>query len=269
MGPGPVTTPWDCAEIRAALGVYVVGAIDPADRAIVDSHLAWCTGCREELAGLAALPGRLGSVPDADVTMLVLDEPGRDGPPEAVLRSLLERAATLRRRLRWRRVAAAVAVAVIAGGGAVAVSRVVDPAAPRPAASVLPWVEMAHGRDPLTGAAATVRYRAQPWGIQMQVQVQPAFPRDPVRTAGRRPGRARRGGRLDRGRGPHGCVVPGVSSARRARCARVRRGQCDREGPGQRACALTYPADGSRELPAARVTPRPGRSNAASCAAGH
>ena len=171
MGPGPVTTPWDCAEIRAALGVYVVGAIDPADRAIVDSHLAWCTGCREELAGLAALPGRLGSVPDADVTMLVLDEPGRDGPPEAVLRSLLERAATLRRRLRWRRVAAAVAVAVIVSGGAVAVSRVVDPAAPRPAASALPWVEMAHGRDPLTGAAATVRYLARPWGIQMQVQV--------------------------------------------------------------------------------------------------
>jgi Putative zinc-finger len=171
MGPGPVTTPWDCAEIRAALGVYVVGAIDPADRAIVDSHLALCTGCREEVAGLAALPGRLGSVPDADVTMLVLEEPGRDGPPEAVLRSLLGRAAALRRRLRWRRVAAALAVAVIASGGAVAVSRVVDPAAPRPAASALPWGDMAHGRDPLTGAAATVRYLARPWGIQMRVQV--------------------------------------------------------------------------------------------------
>lgn len=170
MGPGSMTTPWDCAEIRAALGVYVVGAIGPADRAIVDSHLGWCPDCREELAGLAALPGRLGSVPDADVTMLVLDEPGRDGPPEAVLRSLLERAAALRRRLRWRRVAAALAAAVIASGGAVAVSRVVDPAAPRLAASALPW-EMTHSRDPLTGAAATVRYLAQPWGIQMRVQV--------------------------------------------------------------------------------------------------
>jgi hypothetical protein len=171
MGPGSMTTPWDCAEIRAALGVYVVGAIGPADRAIVDSHLAWCAGCREELAGLAALPGRLGSVPDADVTMLVLDEPGRDGPPEAVLRSVLERAAALRRRLRWRRVAAALAAAVIASGGAVAVSRVVDPAAPRPAASALPWGEMAYGRDPLTGVAATVRYLPRPWGIQMRVQV--------------------------------------------------------------------------------------------------
>jgi hypothetical protein len=174
MGPGSVTTPWDCAEIRAALGVYVVGAIDPAGRATVESHLAWCTGCREELAGLAALPGRLGSVPDADVTTLVLGVPGaagRDDPPEAALRSLLERAAALRRRLRWRRVAAAVAMAVIASGGAVAVSEVVDPPALRPAASALPWVAAAHGRDPRTGAAATVRYLAQPWGIQMLVQV--------------------------------------------------------------------------------------------------
>lgn len=166
-----MTAAWGCREVRAALGVYVVGAIDPADRALVDSHLAWCTDCREELAGLAALPGQLGSVPDADVTRLVLDAPGRDGPPEAVLRSLLERAAALRRRLRWRRAAAALAVAVIASGGAVAVSRVWGPAAPPPAASALPWVEMAHGRDPLTGVAATVRYLAQPWGIQMQVQV--------------------------------------------------------------------------------------------------
>jgi hypothetical protein len=159
--------------------VYIVGAIDPADRALADSHLAWCTGCREELAGLAALPGRLGSVPAADVTRLVLDEPGaagREDPPEAGLRSLLERAAALRRCLRWRRAAAAAAVAVIAGGGAFAVSRVAAPAAGAPAArgpaaAALPWAAMAHGRDPLTGAAVTVRYLPQPWGLQMQVQI--------------------------------------------------------------------------------------------------
>jgi hypothetical protein len=36
--------------------------------------LSWCAECREELAGLAALPGRLGSVPATDVTMLVPDD---------------------------------------------------------------------------------------------------------------------------------------------------------------------------------------------------
>ena len=68
-----------CGDIRSALGVYVVGAIDPAARAVVEAHLAWCVDCREELAGLAGLPGRLGSVPAADVTRLIRDEPGRGG----------------------------------------------------------------------------------------------------------------------------------------------------------------------------------------------
>ena len=172
---GAVTGTGNCGEIRGALGVYVVGAIDPADRAVVESHLSWCVACREELTGLAALPGRLGSVPATDVSLLAVDEPvpaGRDDgyQPEAALPSLLERAAAQRRYLMWRRVAAAAALAVIAAGGAVAVSRMVAPRL-RPAASALPWTATAHGRDPQTGAGATVEYAAQPWGLQAQVQV--------------------------------------------------------------------------------------------------
>ena len=165
-----------CGAVRSALGVYVVGAIDPADRAVVESHLSWCVACREELAGLAALPGRLGSVPATDVSLLALDEPGpaaRDGghPPAAALRSLLERASALRRHLMWRRVAAAAAVAVITAGGAVAVSRTVAAPGVRQAAAALPWAAPAHGRDPRTGAGATVQYAGQPWGLQARVQV--------------------------------------------------------------------------------------------------
>ncbi len=58
----------DCRDIRHALGVYVLGAIDPAERATVDAHLSTCPECREELAGLAGLPGP--AAPD----------PGRGGP---------------------------------------------------------------------------------------------------------------------------------------------------------------------------------------------
>ena len=161
------------------------------------------------------------------------------------------------RRLRWRRVAAALAVAVIASGGAVAVSRVVDPAAPRPVASALPWVEMAHGRDPLTGAAATVRYLARPWGIQMQVQVQPALPRDPVRAAGRRPWRARRGGRL--GPWPRATWMRGTRRQRRS-ASPVCAGSSWPARPGRpwSACPCAdIPAGGSRGLRTARVTPYP------------
>ena len=48
-----------CDVIRPQLGVYLTGAIAPADRAIVVRHLAGCEDCRAELAGLAGLPGLL------------------------------------------------------------------------------------------------------------------------------------------------------------------------------------------------------------------
>jgi Putative zinc-finger len=51
-----------CARILQALGVYVVGAIDPAERVLVERHVALCLGCRAELAGLAGIPALLGRV---------------------------------------------------------------------------------------------------------------------------------------------------------------------------------------------------------------
>jgi len=98
-----------CREIRHLLGVYVVGAIDPADRAVVDRHLDRCADCREELAGLAALPALLGRVPLADAERLTLagDSQAEDALPSAeLLPSLLRRAAARRKISRWRAIAA-------------------------------------------------------------------------------------------------------------------------------------------------------------------
>src|SRR5439155_5941296 len=52
-----------CAGIRPQLGVYLTGAINPADRVVVVRHLAGCADCRAELAGLAALPALLRRPP--------------------------------------------------------------------------------------------------------------------------------------------------------------------------------------------------------------
>jgi Putative zinc-finger len=60
-----MTSAWECADTRQALGIYVLGAIDPDERALVDAHVAGCRECREELAGLAGLPALLSRV-DAD-----------------------------------------------------------------------------------------------------------------------------------------------------------------------------------------------------------
>jgi hypothetical protein len=42
---GDVTELWDCAQARVSLGVYLLRAIDPAERALVDVHLATCREC--------------------------------------------------------------------------------------------------------------------------------------------------------------------------------------------------------------------------------
>jgi anti-sigma factor RsiW len=52
-----------CREIRQALGVYVLGAIDPAERAQVEEHLATAPSAARELrpgraAALLLGPGR-------------------------------------------------------------------------------------------------------------------------------------------------------------------------------------------------------------------
>lgn len=57
----------DCAAPRIALGAYVLGALEPADRAAVANHLGGCAECRAELAGLAGLPGLLARLQLADV----------------------------------------------------------------------------------------------------------------------------------------------------------------------------------------------------------
>jgi hypothetical protein len=169
-----MTSAGECGEIRHALGVYLLGAISPADRSTVERHLARCAGCRAELAGLAALPGRLGSVPAADMTRMAEDERDRaaqdERAPDVPLKTLLDRTARIRRQLRWRRLAVAAAAVVIAGG-AVAGSRVLYAPATRPAASALPWAATVTGSDPQTGMSATVRYLPRPWGLALQVQV--------------------------------------------------------------------------------------------------
>lgn len=162
----------ECGELRLALGVYVVGAIDPAERAAVDAHLSHCPECREELAGLAGLPALLGRVPRAEVERM---EPGAEvpeEPPGELLDSLLQRVAVRRRSHRWRMAAAAAAAAVIAIGGGIAVGHaVIDHPASPPAAAQQPAAQVASASNPATGVAATVYYTTSASGMTIKVKV--------------------------------------------------------------------------------------------------
>src|SRR6185437_818052 len=91
-----------------------VGALDPRERADVEAHLAHCPACRDELAGLAGLPGLMSRLSTEEVL---------SGPPpvdDALLERLLRAASRDRKVARQRRWLAAVAAVFVLLGGSVA-----------------------------------------------------------------------------------------------------------------------------------------------------
>jgi hypothetical protein len=162
-----------CREVRHLLGVYVVGAIDPAERSIVDDHLGDCAACRDELAGLAGLPAMLSRVPEADVERLaegIISLPEAAEPSPELLNDLLRRVSVKRRSRMRRGVIAVAAAAVLAAGGATVVSQLNKPQAAQ--VSVAPNRGVASAMDPATRVAAVVDYtQAAPDSTNMRVQV--------------------------------------------------------------------------------------------------
>jgi anti-sigma factor RsiW len=156
-----------CREIRQSLGVYVLGAIDPAERAQVDEHLASCPGCREELASLAGLPAMLRKVPMVEAERLAAPDAEPDAPEvpsEAMLDSLVTRTANVRRIRRWRGLAAAAAVVVLALGGGAAIASALQPSSP----PAVHWHTAAGGTSAIH---LTVMYRSVESGIQIKANV--------------------------------------------------------------------------------------------------
>jgi anti-sigma-K factor RskA len=154
-----------CHEIRQLLGVYVVGAIDPAERSVVDEHLSDCAACRDELAGLAGLPAMLSRVPAADVERLGkagTGVPDMAEPPAELLNSLLRRVAVHRRSRMWRGIAAAAAAAVIAAGATTTAFEL---------ASAGSGPAVASGTNASAHIAARVDYSPTAWGTAARVQV--------------------------------------------------------------------------------------------------
>jgi Putative zinc-finger len=63
--------------MRLELGAYLIGSLEPAERAVVDQHLAECADCRSELAELSPLPVLLGRINPAEArNQLLTPSPG-------------------------------------------------------------------------------------------------------------------------------------------------------------------------------------------------
>jgi hypothetical protein len=171
-----MTQTWDCTDARTSLGVYVLGAIDPAERGLVDAHVATCRDCRDELAGLAGLPALLARVNPDEVSRIRADDTVRtvtdDQPPAELLGTVRSLAEARRRRNRWRFLASAAAVVVIAAGlfgGLRSMGSTTVVHGPSAVGSA-PW-ESAQATGKPTGVTASIRYSEQLWGDAFAVEV--------------------------------------------------------------------------------------------------
>jgi hypothetical protein len=181
-----MTQTMDCSQARLSLGVYVLGAIDTAERALVDAHLAGCRDCRDEIAGLAGLPALLARV-SAEEAIAFAESDGLSAeaaaagnvntpePPHELLAAVLDlTAARRRRRRRWQEAGLSVAAALVIAAGIFGGLRLNSSPAPYAQSGFAigsasgPW-ETVSGRA--QGMTATVQYRPMDWGTQLAVKV--------------------------------------------------------------------------------------------------
>jgi hypothetical protein len=177
-----MTDSTECTRLRISLGVYVLGAIEPAERAMVDTHLSHCGRCRDELASLAGLPALLGRVTEDQIAEL--------GPPSGELLDSILAQAARESRTRWRRngvwLAAAAAVLVaVTGAGVDALTRgndggrpvpsITSPARP-PSGTEPAAAKTVTGHDPVTGVRAQIIMQSKEWGTAFTVHLTGAPP---------------------------------------------------------------------------------------------
>jgi Anti-sigma-K factor rskA/Putative zinc-finger len=133
----------DLDPVHQDVAAWVMGALDPEDRATFAIHLETCSSCREEVRVLQPVRGWLGvAAPPIELP------PGLRAKTVQAVEQAVERAAALdhRRGLRVRLLAAAAAVVLIGTGAAVTAVRARDP---RPSVTIAlraPGTGTAHGQ---------------------------------------------------------------------------------------------------------------------------
>jgi hypothetical protein len=151
---------------HADVGAYLLGALDDAEMAAFEEHLAGCEECGEALDELS------GVLP-------VLEEVRQDGgvafagPPsgDALLDRLLAQVAAERGRRRKRRLAAAaVAAVLVVGGPAIAVVATESGDSSPPAASSFA-ADRVSASNPATGASAVVGVADKGWGTAVDLRL--------------------------------------------------------------------------------------------------
>lgn len=153
-----------CAQ-TVALGAYLLGSLDPAERSSFERHARGCADCRREMVRLAPLPGLLGQVQLSDLE-LPFDDPAPDpdlwplppGPePEP------EPAHGRARRRRWPVLVGAGVLAVLVAFGVAVVPRLVGGDGP-----AVTW----HATDAASGVVASADLVGKSWGTELWMSIE-------------------------------------------------------------------------------------------------
>ncbi len=144
---------------------YVLGALNPTERAAYERHLAGCATCQTSMRELAGMPGLLALAGEG--ALAVADDTGpNSGPSDLMLPRLLHQ---VHRRRRRRLISVIAAVGVAAAAVVAAVVLAVRPAAAPVAISTPPSAVVSLSPTSGDPMAATIDLFDKQWGTSITV----------------------------------------------------------------------------------------------------
>ena len=149
------------ADLRRSLGAYVLGALEPAERAELDAHLAGCPACHEELASYAGLPALLSRLSRQEATGDA-PLPAPSGLPRLLTAVEHERERHAGRLHRWQAAAALVTAAAAVAALLTLAPNLIE----RDAPTARPLVA-AQG----VSASGQLRLEPRPWGTAVHLRL--------------------------------------------------------------------------------------------------
>jgi Putative zinc-finger len=151
-------------ELQFELGAYVMGALTPEERDVVDVHLASCPSCTQEMDELTRLPVLLDLLSVEEVAAMGGEtaKPSPDLVDRVVAAAVAERRGNRRRR--WL-VSVAAAVVLIAGSSAAGVALSSSSSQPTDQGIALSATNKA------TGTWARVTVQPKLWGASLNLKL--------------------------------------------------------------------------------------------------